>query len=115
MCIRSNWGPIAYMIAFIPTSYFFDVFGLRIASLVAAVLVAAGCGVRLLALTHGANDLAWVAAGDDAHTCVYLAEHPSLCKGAVSADNVTAAHGYASRVSHRAGRGSASAHCMSVQ
>ena len=38
-----------------PTSYFFDVFGLRWASLIAAVLVAAGCAVRLLALVHGAS------------------------------------------------------------
>jgi hypothetical protein len=38
-----------------PTSYFFDVFGLRWASLIAAVLVAVGCAVRLLALVHGAS------------------------------------------------------------
>jgi MFS transporter, FLVCR family, disrupted in renal carcinoma protein 2 len=90
---RSNWGPIAYMIAFIPTSYFFDVFGLRVASLVAAILVAAGCAVRLLALTHGSNDLDWHAADNSAYTCAYLAEHHSICESAVSADNVTAAKG----------------------
>eukprot|EP01043_Picozoa_sp_COSAG02_P060799 COSAG02_NODE_8023_length_2743_cov_1.909228_4_plen_190_part_00 len=90
---RSNWGPIAYMVAFIPTSYFFDVFGLRMASLIAAFLVAAGCAVRLLALTHGANDLNWTAVGDGGHTCAYLSGHRSLCHDAISAGNITAVQG----------------------
>jgi MFS family permease len=81
------------MVAFIPTSYFFDVYGLRVASLVAALLVALGCAVRLLALTHGVNDIGWKAADNSAHTCAYLAEHQSICDSAVSSENVTAAQG----------------------
>lgn len=81
------------MIAFIPTSYFFDVYGLRVASLVAAVLVAAGCGVRLFALTQGANDSDWNIADNSAHTCRFLADHRSLCTVTASVNNVTGAMG----------------------
>ena len=59
-------------------SYFFDVFGLRWASLTAAFLVFVGCAVRLLALTHGSNDADWVSAsgGGPGETCATLFAHP---------------------------------------
>eukprot|EP01052_Picozoa_sp_SAG31_P040128 SAG31_NODE_5735_length_2352_cov_6.368842_3_plen_232_part_00 len=62
VCLQVNrtlaQGPIAYMVGVVPTAYYFDSAGLRTASLVAAFCVAAGCGVRLLALLpNAAHDL----------------------------------------------------------
>jgi hypothetical protein len=63
-----NWGPISYMIAVVPTAYLFDTIGLRYASLAAAFVVAAGCGVRLLALLPGAS-----------HELILLSMHAGQC------------------------------------
>lgn len=60
IAFMSNWGPIAYMVAFLPTSYLFDVYGLRLATLLSAVLVAVGCGVRLLAWAQATSSPTWI-------------------------------------------------------
>ena len=60
IAFMSNWGPIAYMVAFLPTSYLFDVYGLRLATLLSAVLVAVGCGVRLLAWVQATSSPTWI-------------------------------------------------------
>ena len=91
----ANWGPFAYMVAFLPTSYFFDVFGLRVASLFAAFLVTAGCAVRLLALTHGANDPGWSSRSSAGVfvTCASVGESGRLqnsCSRIFGVGNVTA-------------------------
>ena len=43
-----NWGPIAYVIAFMPTAWMLDVHALRPTAIGAALLVVAGTGVRLI-------------------------------------------------------------------
>lgn len=81
------------MVAFLPTSYFFDVYGLRWASVTAAFLVMVGCAIRSYALVGG-NDGHWVSAADPEHTCAYLlAGHQGACTGAVSAAGIKAMDG----------------------
>jgi MFS family permease len=58
--MMNNWGPIAYIVAFLPTSYLFDVLGLRLASLIAALLVAVGCSIRMLAFVHATSTPTWI-------------------------------------------------------
>ena len=43
-----NWGPIAYIVAFMPTAWVLDNYDLRPAALVAAALMLLGCVIRLL-------------------------------------------------------------------
>jgi len=43
-----NWGPIAYVLAFMPTAWMLDVHGLRPTALGAAGLIVIGTGVRLI-------------------------------------------------------------------
>lgn len=43
-----NWGPIAYVVAFLPTAWMLDTWFMRPTALIAALLVTVGTGVRLI-------------------------------------------------------------------
>lgn len=57
MALLANWGPIAYVLFFLPVSYVFDRFGLRRSVLAGALLVVAGTALR----TFSTQDSAFVA------------------------------------------------------
>jgi len=43
-----NWGPIAYLVMFLPTAWMLDNSGLRTSALISSVFITLGCGLRLL-------------------------------------------------------------------
>eukprot|EP01065_Artemidia_motanka_P043945 TRINITY_DN6180_c0_g1_i1.p1 TRINITY_DN6180_c0_g1~~TRINITY_DN6180_c0_g1_i1.p1 ORF type:complete len:506 (+),score=85.75 TRINITY_DN6180_c0_g1_i1:56-1519(+) len=53
IALLANWGPIAYITAFIPFAWALDVWGLRPATLVAAALITTGAALRCVVTTPG--------------------------------------------------------------
>merc|ERR1719285_316431 len=43
-----NWGPISYLVGFLPTAWMLDNLDLRPSAIVASALVCLGCGLRLI-------------------------------------------------------------------
>jgi FLVCR family MFS transporter len=78
-----NWGPIAYIAFFLPTAWSLARFKLRPTAIGAALLVCAGCGVRLIDTSESS-------------TCLFLAHAGSCLNGlagpfAMSAGTVVSA------------------------
>ncbi|VDI11899.1 MFS transporter, FLVCR family, disrupted in renal carcinoma protein 2 [Mytilus galloprovincialis] len=57
IALYANWGPIAYLVATFPFAWLIDTKGLRSATLIAAIMVATGAGVRCI--TDNPDHIKW--------------------------------------------------------